>query len=363
MTMKIFVDGLLFNHTGIGRIYENLIDGLIRSDEVKGVSTLVPSHMEQAFRKRFPTDKVSVRFTGLTFDFKEYLYKGHIINREFPGQDIYHFVSSNVPFFLRGKVVSTICDLITISPLFGLPWHRRWRFEHPVRHAINRSDHVVCISRFTKSEVCRTFGAPPEKLSVIYPPLSFQEFPGGNHPPVRGDYLLFVGNRHVHKNLRCLFDAFRLLVPEFPGLKTVVAGTRLVKADDVERAMGDPVLRDRIIPLQGATDAQIHALYTHARAFVFPSRIEGFGIPPIEALHAGTPVVCSDIPVLHEVCGDAVRYANPLDPSDFAEKIREILTTPRTESEVTAGRIQARKYAVADLARDYLDLFSRVSNP
>lgn len=364
MPMKIFVDGFFFNHTGIGRIYENLIDGLIRSDEVNGISTLVPSSMEQTFLKRFPSSKVSVRFTGIGFNFKEYLYKGHVINREFPGMDVYHFVSSNVPFFLRGKIVSTICDLITISPLFGLPWHRRWRFEYPFRHAINRSDHIVCISGFTKSEVCRTFGAPPEKFSVIYPPLTFQKFPGGNQPPgIHGDYLLFVGNRHVHKNLRCLFDALRLLAPKFPGLKTVVAGTRMMPIDDVEQAMGDPVLRDRIIPIQGATDAQIHALYTHARAFVFPSRIEGFGIPPLEALHAGIPVVCSDIPVLHEVCGDSVRYANPMDPSDFAEKIRETLTTTRKESDVTAGRKQARKFAAPDLTRDYLNLFRRISNP
>jgi len=360
--MKIFVDGMLFRHTGMGRIYENLLDGLIRSEEVESISTLVPARREQAFRNRFSSDKVSARFTGLPDNFKEYLYKGQIINRAFPRQDIYHFISSNVPFFLRGKVISTVCDLITISPLFGLPWHRRWRFEYPVRHAIGRSNHVVCISEFTKSEVCRTFGTSSAKISVIYPPLAFPDAPDdGNTPPVAGDYLLFVGNRHVHKNLRCLFAALRLLVPKFPDLKAVVAGARMTQIDDVDRAMGDPVLKERIIAIQGAGDAEIRTLYTHARAFVFPTRIEGFGIPPLEALHAGIPTICSDIPVLREICGNSVLYANPQDPADFARKIREILMTPLARAQVLAGRAHALKYAMGNMNQSYLDLFRRIS--
>jgi len=351
---------MLFRRTGMGRIYENLLDGLIGSVEVESISTMIPARMEQAFRNRFSSNKVFARFTDLPYNFKEYLYKGQIINREFPGHDIYHFVSSNVPFFLRGKVVSTVCDLITISPLFELPWQRRWRFRYPVRHAINRSDHVVCISEFTKSEVCRAFGTRPEKLSVIYPPLAFPEAANDDPPPVEGDYLLYVGNRHVHKNLRCLFAALRLLAPEFPRLKAVVAGARMAQVDDVDRAMDDPLLRNRIIPVQGAGDAAIQVLYSHARAFVFPSLIEGFGIPPLEALHAGIPAICSDIPVLREVCGGSVRYASPRDPADFARKIREVLTDPPSEAQALAGRAQALKYSACGLTQAYLNLFRRI---
>jgi len=360
--MKIFIDGMLFRHTGMGRIYENLLDVLIRSDEVERISTLVPSWMEQAFRNRFSSNKVSARFTGLPNNFKEYLYKGQIINREFQRQDIYHFVSSNVPFFLRGKVISTVCDLITISPLFGLPWHRRWRFEYPVRHAIGRSNHVVCISEFTKSEVCRTFGTSSAKLSVIYPPLAFPDAQDdGDTPPVAGDYLLFVGNRHVHKNLRCLFTALSLLTPEFPDLKIVVAGARMKQFDDVDRALENPLLRDRIVSVQNAGDDEIQRLYNHARAFVFASLVEGFGIPPLEALHTGIPTICSDIPVLREVCGNSVYYANPQDPVDFARKIREALTVVSTEAQVLAGRAHALKYATDDMNHTYMDLFRRVA--
>jgi glycosyltransferase involved in cell wall biosynthesis len=359
--MKIFIDGMLFRHTGMGRIYENLLDGLIRSDEIESVSTLVPFRMKQAFQDRFSTKKVSVQFTDMPNNLKEYLYKGQLINQMFPGHDIYHFVSSNVPFFLRGMVVSTVCDLITISPLFGLPWHRRWRFEYPVRHAINRSTKVVCISEFTKSEVCRLFGTSSEKLFLIYPPLAFPEDSNDIPPPVDGDYLLYVGNRHVHKNLRCLLAALRLLAPEFPKLKAVVAGARMTEVDDVDRAMSDSLLRNRMIPIQDAGDAVVRALYSHARAFVFPSLIEGFGIPPLEALHAGIPVVCSDVPVLREVCGDSVRYANPRDPADFARAIREVLTDPPAVPQILAGRAQALKYSTADQTQAYIDLFRRTA--
>lgn len=362
--MKIFIDGMLFRHTGIGRIYENLLDGLIRSEEVEQVSTLVHTRMEQEFNKRFSSGKLSVRFTNLPFSYKEYLFKGRIINREFPGCDIYHFLHSNVPFFLNGNVVSTICDLITISPIFGLPWHRRCRFKYPFRHAIDRSKHVVCISEYTKSEVIRTFGTSPENLSVIYPPLTFPGIRRDDLPsPIVGDYLLYVGNRHVHKNLRCLFGALGLLVPEFPHLKVVVAGTRMTPVDDVDRSMKDPVLAGKVVPIVGAGDEEIQRLYAHAKAFVFPSLIEGFGIPPLEALHARIPVVCSDIPVLREVCGDSVRYANPQDPADFAIKIREALTSIHPEAQATAGRSRALRFAAGNLTDVYLDLFRRVASP
>lgn len=361
--MKIFIDGMLFRHTGMGRIYENLVDGLTRSEEIEGISTLVPAGMEQAFRNRFSSNKISASFTDLRDNYKEYLYKGQIINREFPGQDIYHFVSSNVPFFLRGKVVSTVCDLITISPLFGLPWHRRVRFEYPVYHAINRSNHVVCISEFTKSEVCRTFKTPPEKISVIYPPLTFHDAPGeGKIPSVASDYLLFVGNRHVHKNLRCLFAALRILVPKFPDLKVVIAGTRMTQVDDIDQALSDPLLKDRIIAIQGAGDAEIRTLYTNAKAFVFPSKIEGFGIPPLEALHAGIPTICSDIPVLREVCGNSVLYANPLNPADFAQKIEKTLMTPPSAAQILEGRTHALRYTSHNRSQAYLNLFRKIVN-
>jgi len=362
--MKVFVDGMMFRHTGMGRIYENLLDGLAASDEIERITTLVPCRMEQAFRERFLSPRITVRFTTLSYDYREYLGKGLLINREFPGMDVHHFVSTNVPFFMRGKVVSTVCDLITISPLFGLPPLRRRRFEVPMRHAVGRSDHVVCISEATKSDVRRSFGTPEGKLSVIHPPLSFPDGPRTAKPPaVAGDYLLFVGNRHVHKNLRCLFAALKMLSADHPSLKAVVAGARMAPSDDVDRAMADPSLSGRIVVIEGADDDAIRDLYAHAKAFVFPSRMEGFGIPPLEALHAGIPTVCSDIPVLREVCGDAAAYADPLDPADFARKIRELLAAPRTEAAALAGRARAMRYAGKDAIRAYIDLFRRVCGP
>jgi len=133
--------------------------------------------------------------------------------------------------------------------------------------------------------------------------------------------------------------------------------------DDVDLAMEDPILKGRIVAVEGAEAAEIRDLYARARAFVFPSLIEGFGIPPVEALHAGIPTVCSDIPVLREVCGDAAIYADPLDPADFAGKVRGLLASPRSEARARAGRTRASRYSSEDTARAYLELFRRISGP
>jgi glycosyltransferase involved in cell wall biosynthesis len=129
--------------------------------------------------------------------------------------------------------------------------------------------------------------------------------------------------------------------------------------DDVDAALKDPVMRAKVIEFPEATDEEIQNLHAHARVFVFPTRIEGFGIPPLEALSFGVPVVGSDIPVVREVCGNAIRYANPDDPADFARRIREALAEPHGEEAVRNGKERAWRYAKINSVARYLDLFRR----
>ena len=129
--------------------------------------------------------------------------------------------------------------------------------------------------------------------------------------------------------------------------------------DDVDAVLKNPGLRAMTIEISGASDEEILNLHAHARVFVFPTRIEGFGIPPLEALSCGVPVVVSDIPVTREVCGDTVRYADPDDPADFARAIREALLEPCGEEADLRGKERARKYAGNNTVAQYLALFGR----
>jgi len=360
--MKIYIDGMLFRHAGIGRIYQNLLQSLAESPEISRIYTIIQRARKKDFLQKYPYDKIEAIFTDLPFDYTEYFRKGLLIRNFKPKPDIHYFPYHNVPYFLNGFVVSTVCDLIPISPFYSLPWHAKWRFRYLVSHALKVSTRVVCISDFTKSQVVEHFDVAPDLLEVIYPPLSDDL---SSAPPilsemdrmVEGDYILFVGSRNAHKNLRCLIDAFGELLPEFPDLKLVIAGARIHRRDEVDEALESGRFRGRVIPYVTATDQEIWNLYSHAKVFAFPSLIEGFGIPPLEAMSRGIPVICSDIPVIREVCGDAVKYADPKDPRDFADTIRKVLTGAQDPVAVLAGKDRGRIFNREASAGRYIRLF------
>ncbi len=362
--MNLYLDGMWFRHTGIGRIYENLLQGLVEADEVECIHTIVSPGSKTEFLEKFSNRKVLPRFVSYPYDYREILRKGLALRNLNPKPDLFHFPSFNVPYFLDGKVVSTVCDLIPLTPFFDLPWHMRARFRFAVRHALKRSVRTVCISQATRDHVVKEFGIGTDSLELVHPPLDFPSGnvpaeAGGERPIVEGDYLLYVGNRNPHKNLRCLLDAFRILAPELPEFRVVVAGPRMRKRDDVDVVGEAPELRNRLVEIPSSSDGEIHNLYKHARVFIFPTLIEGFGIPPLEALWRGVLVVCSDIPVVREVCGDVVRYANPRDPADFARAIRLALREPQNTERREAGRKWALRYSRGEVTRRYLDLFQR----
>ena len=362
--MRIYLDGMWFRHTGIGRIYDNLLQGLIEAEEVESISTVVQLGKKRDFEERFRSPKVEARFVDYPFNYREMLFKGKTIRAFDTRPDLYYFPSFNVPFFLGGRIIGTVCDLIPITSYFHLPWHVKARFRIAIRHAILSSMKLVCISEFTKLHVMEEFGVAPDHIEVIYPPLHLPsedeiEEVKRQRPLVNGDYLLYVGNRHVHKNVPCMLDALRILKSDFPGLRAVVAGTRMLQDDDVDAVLKNLEMRAMVIEFLEASDEEIQNLHAHARVFVFPTRIEGFGIPPLEALSFGVPVVGSDIPVIREVCGNTIRYANPDDPADFARSIREALTEPHGEEAVRKGKERAWKYAKINSVARYLDLFRR----
>ena len=362
--MKLYVDGLLFRHTGIGRIYENLLDGFVGSSEVSSVCTLVKTSRKQEFLARFPSPKIEATFAAFSLDYREYFKKGFLIRRLKTVPDIYYFPYHNVPYFLDGKVVSTLNDVIPITPYYyPLPWHVKQRYRVAFSHAIRRSERVVCISEFTKSQILEYFGGNPDHFRVIYPPL-VANLPGevssavsGEAPIVEGKYLLYVGNRQIHKNISCLIEAFAFLACDFPDLRLVIAGNRARVRDEIDEAVENCAYRDRILCFTESTDQEISNLYSHAKVFVFPTLIEGFGIPPLEAMARGIPAVCSDIPVLRESCGDTVTYARAGDARDFARAIRNVLTVPRSQADVDAGKKRITLFSPEKIVKQYIKVF------
>jgi glycosyltransferase involved in cell wall biosynthesis len=221
---------------------------------------------------------------------------------------------------------------------------------------------VVTISETVKGDLVREFGLPPGKIRVIYPWVKEIFFAAPKYESLPGslqgkDFILYVGLRIAHKNVEGVIRAFLLLLDDFPKLKLVIAGSRYSTPDMVDRWKGDLRLTGRLVEFSDPSDDDIAQLFGGAKAFVFPSFAEGFGLPPLEAMAAGVPVVCSDIPVFREVYGNAMLYVDPNRPESIAEGIREVLNDPGLAVSLRQrGRERALIYRQEKSIRKYLDL-------
>jgi len=364
--LNIYVDGMFFLLSGIGRVYENVLRALIEADGVQRITTVVPDSRKRDFQGMFSSPRLDTRFVPYEQgSWEEFFLKGRVIGRFRPKPDLFYFPNFYTPFFLHGKFVVNINDLIPLYPFYDIPEWKKKTVRFLLWRSLRNAAGCVCISRFTREEVTRMFRCDAKKLSIIHPWIddSFLEMvnsaPEDEPRAVEGDYLLFVGNRFVHKNLGTLVRAFRLLMPDYPRLKLVVAGARMRRVDDVDIAVKELGIGDKVIEMENPRDAVVRNLYRHAKAFVFPSLVEGFGIPPLEAMAFGVPVVCSDIPVIREVCGEAARYAHPSDPASFAAEIRSVFSDPEAGQMIRKGRERVCLYRRETALKQYLDLFRR----
>lgn len=163
------------------------------------------------------------------------------------------------------------------------------------------------------------------------------------------NYALYIGNAYPHKNLEFLIKAWEEI-----DMPLVLAGGRSVFYDRLEKRIKNP----KIFLIGHVDDLQV--LYKNAKVFVFPTLMEGFGLPPLEAMKAGLPVVASDIPVLREVLGDAAVYFNPHDSEDLKNKLA-FATTYRSTL-IKKGYSQVKKYSWERMARETLKVYEDCTN-
>lgn len=173
-------------------------------------------------------------------------------------------------------------------------------------------------------------------------------------------YIMYIGRPQPHKNLQRLIEAFKVLQASYPDLKLVLAG----KKDLLYTRYADMVQRESIpnVFFTGfVSEGQLRWLYENCQAYVFPSLSEGFGLPALEAMVHGAPVVSSNATCLPEVYGDAAHYFDPLDVQDMAAKISEVLNTPDLRQDlIHKGRERAAGYSWRRMAEQTLAVYNSV---
>ena len=230
---------------------------------------------------------------------------------------------------IRHKIM-TIHDL---SFLENPKWFSRayyWWYKVMTPLAARTSQHIITVSAFSKQEIRRFYSFLKEQdITVIYNATDKNLFRHLSEVPAPTErFALAVSSLDPRKNFSRLIEAFT----DIPECKLYIVGAhhRVFTQQDNEVAQ-----QDNIHYLGRVTDDELVRLYNQAVCFIFPSLYEGFGLPPIEAMSCGCPILVSDIPVLREVCGNAATYFNPLDINDIRQTIKHFLATGHRPTPIT----------------------------
>jgi glycosyltransferase involved in cell wall biosynthesis len=251
--------------------------------------------------------------------------------------DVLHFSDWMYPPQHAGARATTVHDLV---PLHHPEWtHGRTVRMHTAKylHAARRADPIVCISEYTARDVQRTLGVEAERTCVAYPAPADVFRAEGERADLGRPYVLTVATLEPRKNLETLLDAHESLADEVALAIVGAAGWGPQPRVD----------RPGVIRLGYVDDEQLARLYRGAEAFAYPSRFEGFGIPLLEAMASGTPVVASSHPSLDEAAGEAALRADPESPEAWATAIRE--ASAQRESLVRLGRDHAGRFTTGAL--------------
>ncbi len=247
------------------------------------------------------------------------------------GIDILH-LQYRLPFVPSGDCAVTIHDLLfETHPQYYQKWYV-WDAKRSFRRAARRASIVFTISDFSKRDISARYGVPAERIHVTANGVDTQRFYPATEPEPslaalglkhRG-YLLTVGRLEPRKNHRALIEAYAQLPKDAPPL--VIAGQADFGYESIFEQIRASGLQDRVRVLQDIRDDLLPAVMRHARLFVFPSFAEGFGLPVVEAMASGVPVVTSNTAALPEVGGDAALYASPTDSLDIAREMTRVLS-------------------------------------
>jgi alpha-1,3-rhamnosyl/mannosyltransferase len=248
--------------------------------------------------------------------------------------DVFHFSDWMYPAQRGGLRTTTIHDLL---PLHHPEWvDPRTRSLHVPKYenAAATCDLMFANSEFTADDVERTLGFPRERMVVAYPGIHPRFRPEGSKADLGAPYVLTVATLEQRKNLDVLLDAFALVRERRPELELAIAGAPGWGG----REPSGPGVR----VLGYVDDQELVRLYRGADAFAFPSRFEGFGIPVVEAMASGVPVVASSHPSLDEAAGGAAVRSDPVDPAAFAEGIERAMA--ERETRVPRGLEHAQRF-------------------
>lgn len=416
---KVVLDGsvlgLGFFHeqsrTGVYRVAENLLKGLAESSTIQ-LTVANTHHLPEtiAYLDSFYT-KTPVLIANKPEDLKYAHFENNIVSafayRSLPQKilreiftrlrarfkpfyqldaatlgayDIYHSPFLPIPQELKGlskpKKVITIHDLIPhLFPSYFGEWNVRIMKE--ILASIDADTYPVCVSEATKNDLCEATGISPDKVFVVHLAASEDKFYQVRDNEeierilqkyninIHKKYLLSLATLEPRKNIERTIRSFLKLIQQekIDDLNLVLVGT---KGWDFETIFAEikanPILKEKIIVTGFVADEDLAALYSAAMAFVYPSLYEGFGLPPLEAMQCGTPVITSDKSSLPEVVGDAGILVEPTDENAIAEAMLKLYSDKSLRLTLSKKAIlQAQKFSWKKFTEKHIQIYQQIS--
>lgn len=368
------MDGRMYNESGIGRYIRNLISSLQIVDQENEYFIL---HLRGdcdrlVYHNNFHKVLADFRWYGLG----EQIKLPGLLNSLKP--DLVHFPHFNVPIRYGGKFVVTIHDLIhqhfsmerstTHGPvIYKL---KQLGYKKVFNNAIKKSAAILVPSNFVKQQLIQNWKIGEGKITVSYEAVDDNIFTIESKMKkeisnkamekfnIKSPYIFYVGNAHPHKNVEGLIRAFGKLRKKYHNLSLVLSGNDHYFWQRVRKEFP----QKGIIYTGYVSDEELVSIYKNARCFVMPSLEEGFGIPLLEAMICGCPVVSSNKGSLPEVggppAGGAVLYFDPLDINDMAEKIAQVLDDEGLRQKlVERGLSRCKEFSWEKLAKETLEVY------
>lgn len=271
--------------------------------------------------------------------------------------DIFHPTYYDTEFidYYNGVFVLTLHDFT--PELFPDMLKRQNTLIDAKKLLAQRARRVIAISESTKNDAIKILNLNPDKIDVIYHGF---ETPNDNDIIVKGlpdKYVLFVGNREHYKNFALFLSAMEKIIQKFPDLYVLCTG----KAFSTEESIMITTLKlsNRVL-CRKFMEEELSFVYRNAKVFVFPSRYEGFGFPVLESFNAGCPTALSDIPVFHEIAGNAAQYFDPKDRESIQYAIEKILSDRILQQQcIDLGKKRLSQYSWEKTAQNTLDCYQR----
>ncbi len=282
--------------------------------------------------------------------------------------DLVHFTMTQQPLLYFGNIVTMTHDLIMLSfvrrgttplPIYKV---KMGLYRFLMWSAHRKSKKIIVPTKTVAKELAQYQPFTKHKTLAIY---EASELPTtAKSEPIKGvdgDFILYVGTAFPHKNLPTLIEAFDLLRTTRPDLKLVLIGKNEKNREELKAWAKEHPSYKNIIFTGFVSDAELRWAYEHAKAYVFASLSEGFGLPPLEAMEYGLPVASSNASVMPEVLDEAAHYFDPKSPDDIAKKVIEVLDDKKLREKLTAaGYKQVKKYSWKKWAEENLAVYKQL---